>query len=682
MKNIHIFVPPLDENAGVLPITWAILKTYYEHRGSYREMFNWVEPNIWVINQPVDDIIADIAKNPPSVFGFGGYVWNINLCYEVSRRVKELWPDCVIVAGGPQPEYKTPGWFAEHPYIDIVVPADGEVPFTAILDRVAQGRKNWSTVPDVVLPAPGGSATRSLTTVPVKDFTWPASPILEQSSVLKKYIAQSRDQHKEVHLMWETNRGCPYQCTFCDWGGGIYTKVRLKPLEFVLAELDWVAENQVDYLNIVDANIGMFPRDVDIVRYLCELSKRTGYPHKLYTSNAKQNKDRVIEIQRMFKDANLLQECPIHVQDLSHEVLKHIRRIDVPWNKNLEHIRELHKHNIQTYLVSIMGLPGWTKEIFIADIDEICTHNLNYPRGFSFLLLPNSPAADPEYIDEHKIKTIRRSMDVWPVMLKDPGQATTGVRVVKNTRESRVEHVIETKWYSKEDLLECRTINGIVYAGETAGVLKYITRWLWLNQKVKYSDFYIDLYNNFFPKAGPTWRKLFDHFQNHMRHWYKDPNTYFEVDSPLLNNFPFRMNPELYWAFHSICFHSELHNELSQYLVQRYTNHEEFVDIIRYNNFVIIDLDYNSEQGRTETFEYNWSNFLSTGQTLKHSVTCQVTDQTFYYGSLEGTPHLMQWHRTTDPEKRALDFFYTVGYGIKSPRFFNKINNLAPVDQK
>ena len=35
-----------------------------------------------------------------------------------------------------------------------------------------------------------------------------------------------RDDNVEWVASWETNRGCPYPCTFCDWGSATNTKLR------------------------------------------------------------------------------------------------------------------------------------------------------------------------------------------------------------------------------------------------------------------------------------------------------------------------------------------------------------------------------------------------------------------------------------------------------------------------
>jgi radical SAM superfamily enzyme YgiQ (UPF0313 family) len=43
-------------------------------------------------------------------------------------------------------------------------------------------------------------------------------------------------------VLWETNRGCPFQCTFCDWGSATAAKVNQFELDRLLREVDWFAE--------------------------------------------------------------------------------------------------------------------------------------------------------------------------------------------------------------------------------------------------------------------------------------------------------------------------------------------------------------------------------------------------------------------------------------------------------
>jgi hypothetical protein len=63
--------------------------------------------------------------------------------------------------------------------------------------------------------------------------------------------------------IYETTRGCPYKCTYCDWGGGTFTKVVKKPLETIFAEIEFLCANKIEYFFVADANFGIYKEDVD-----------------------------------------------------------------------------------------------------------------------------------------------------------------------------------------------------------------------------------------------------------------------------------------------------------------------------------------------------------------------------------------------------------------------------------
>ena len=47
----------------------------------------------------------------------------------------------------------------------------------------------------------------------------------------------------------ETNRGCPFLCTYCFWGrGGINRKIKFFSLERIKQEIDWCGKHRVLYV--------------------------------------------------------------------------------------------------------------------------------------------------------------------------------------------------------------------------------------------------------------------------------------------------------------------------------------------------------------------------------------------------------------------------------------------------
>jgi radical SAM superfamily enzyme YgiQ (UPF0313 family) len=72
-------------------------------------------------------------------------------------------------------------------------------------------------------------------------------------------------------LTIETSRGCPYKCSFCDWGGGTFTKTVKKDFSTVLDEISWAGEHKFDAISFTDANFGIFSIDKrDIIQHPIE----------------------------------------------------------------------------------------------------------------------------------------------------------------------------------------------------------------------------------------------------------------------------------------------------------------------------------------------------------------------------------------------------------------------------
>src|SRR5262249_30735181 len=91
--------------------------------------------------------------------------------------------------------------------------------------------------------------------------------ITDLDSIPSPYLTdwfQRQDAERWIAAIIETNRGCPYSCTFCDWGAATASKIRLFSTERVFAEIDWVSKNRIEVLWFADSNFGIFPRDIDI----------------------------------------------------------------------------------------------------------------------------------------------------------------------------------------------------------------------------------------------------------------------------------------------------------------------------------------------------------------------------------------------------------------------------------
>ena len=92
---------------------------------SYVQQFDWVNETfnlseLLFRRETPDELLNRI--DPPNIFCFSSYVWNYEYNKKIAQSIKENFPDCLIVFGGPQvtkfPEENN--FFEEHPYIDTV----------------------------------------------------------------------------------------------------------------------------------------------------------------------------------------------------------------------------------------------------------------------------------------------------------------------------------------------------------------------------------------------------------------------------------------------------------------------------------------------------------------------------------------------------------------------------------
>ncbi len=263
MKPLNVLISSINMNAfhAYLPYVWGILKTYADQDSILKEIVNWLDPINETETYDMDRLEIDYDLSNIDVLGVSCYAWGLQTQLNIIKRVKELNPNCLVVAGGPQPHWKDLDWLKKYPMIDIIVKQDGEIPFTKILSTIVAGEKDFSDIPGLIFLDDNGITVDTGSTELIKEFK--LSPWLEQKEFYKKCSIKYKEEGRFVSVFLESCRGCPYACTFCDWGSNIMSKVRLFDKEMIRQEIEWFAEIKIEYVWIVDANFGIIPQDVE-----------------------------------------------------------------------------------------------------------------------------------------------------------------------------------------------------------------------------------------------------------------------------------------------------------------------------------------------------------------------------------------------------------------------------------
>lgn len=213
-----------------------------------------------IFRDSIDDAAAKITE--PFLVAFSNYVWNVEYNKALAKRIKQLYPQCLILFGGHAvPQDKD--FLLREDYVDFLIFGEGEGPFLQLLLGLLDG--GVSSVEALVYKKDGvpvqnaGSGCMKLDELP--------SPYLDGTfdALIKKH------PDTDFLAVIETNRGCPNLCSFCDWCAG--RRVRTFPLERVFAEIDKLSEHRIEYCFCADSNFGLLERDKEIVDYLVESKK-------------------------------------------------------------------------------------------------------------------------------------------------------------------------------------------------------------------------------------------------------------------------------------------------------------------------------------------------------------------------------------------------------------------------
>lgn len=328
------------------------------------------------------------------IVGFSVYVWNEKMSLAIAKALKKEKPEVLIVFGGPQIPENPEGFLRENRFVDVVCHGEGEVPFLRILESFPS--RDWAGVPSVSHVNAAGDVVSTRRCDRIADLDSVPSPYVE--GVFEPLM--KANQHEQWIALWETNRGCPFSCTFCQWGSATQAKLYKYGMERLLKDVDWFSERRIEFVYCCDANFGILARDSDIVLRMAENKRRYGYPKAFSVQNTKNSSDRTQMIQRILGEAGMNKGVTLSLQSLNVDTLTAVKRQNI----SLESFYDLQKRftgdGVETYTDIILALPGETYETFVDGVSRVIESGQHNRIQFNNLtLLVNSELASEEQRD-------------------------------------------------------------------------------------------------------------------------------------------------------------------------------------------------------------------------------------------------------------------------------------------
>jgi len=509
MKRISLVQPnyqqgPKEFNAYYLPYSVGVLWSYIQQFPSLKESYT-LNHIMWS-REPMHQAVERLRND--DIVAFSAYVWNKNYNYELARQLKEINPNILIIFGGPEMPHTKKDVFVKLPFIDLIVRSEGEIIFKDLLEAFLVGAP-FDTIKGLTINQ-NGEAINTPDADRIQSLEDLPSPYL--TGIFDKVMAETTGV--EWNMTIETNRGCPYACTFCDWGSLTYNKVKKFSLEKVFAELEWAGKNKCGFVTFCDANFGMFvERDNLIADKLLEVQAKYGYPYSFSMAWAKDQKPEVFDIVfKIIKSPNYNQGLTVSVQSMDLDVLENIKRKNLSQHKIDKIFDICAKNNVPVYTEVILGLPGETKETWKKNLFDIFrAGNHTGINIFQAQLLENAEMN----LVQRKLYKIQ-SVPVYDYMSGSymAGEIAESVEVVKSTQSMPF-----------EDMMECLIFNWFIQTFHINGLTTYIARFLNKYKDIAYEDFYEELYqfvckDEWFAKEESTVTKHFIKWFNEGRIGY------------------------------------------------------------------------------------------------------------------------------------------------------------------
>lgn len=409
-----------------------------------------------------EKLCALLDEGPaPRVIGFSSYIWNFELGYRFAQVIKRHSPETVVIFGGPNypvspTEQKK--FLASHPAIDFYIIKEGEAAFANLVATLGTHGFDVAAVKEFDLPSVHSIAADGTVRLP-----GPADRIKDLTVIPSPYLTGRLDEFFDGRLMpiIQTNRGCPFTCTFCVEGTQYYNKIYRNAAEKTAAEIAYIGERMVPLrekgarqdLFIADSNFGMFKEDLDTCRVIAESRHSRNWPQYISVATGKNQKERVLEAARLLEGALRLAGS---VQSMDESVLKNIKRNNISFEQMIELALKSQETGAASYTELILALPGETRESHFNSISRLMDAGFPKINCYTLMLLPGSNMDEPEtretFAFEVKYRVFPRCFGHY---------RTLGEDVIAAEIE-RV--VVATSTMSFDDYVACRRMHLILYS--------------------------------------------------------------------------------------------------------------------------------------------------------------------------------------------------------------------------
>lgn len=381
-------------------------------KGWNKYRFSKNNKNIIYQGLNIKEIIQKVNRDQPDVVGLTWLFSAQNDCVnDTATAIKQVYPQTIIVVGGPHPSTNPEEILKDNPNIDIVVYGEGEITLKELLDRefrnlekikgiafrsnnqikINAPRPLIENLNQIPLPA------RNL--VPYQNYNkqnlyiflynrfrrWGIQPeknkslsaIVGSLPFLDKIYFSFHNQRRKTELLPVADliisRGCPNRCTFCAihnlWG----RRWRIRSAANVLQEIDELVNHyKIKHINIQDDNFNI---SKDRIIEICQGLAKRNYNLTITSGSGVYVPALDEEVLVWLKRAGFhtIKMC---IESGNQRVLDEIIKKRINLNHAAKMVKTCKKLGLKTEAAFMFGVPGET----IRDMKD----TLNYSKKVGF----------------------------------------------------------------------------------------------------------------------------------------------------------------------------------------------------------------------------------------------------------------------------------------------------------
>ena len=359
-----------------------------------------------------NEIIEAIKSSPPDMIGLSNYSWNSNLAEFIASVAKKYNPNVVTVQGGtnfPYDDESQKEWLLEKPATDIYTLLEGEQSCANIVQRVLDSNKDRQQIFNkeidgciFIKPETRFSSVQKILKGKILDR------IKDLNEIPSPYLNGMFDKFFDGKLtpFIETNRGCPFTCSFCHTGNGYHNKINKFTENRVKDEIDYIGKRAqkvgIVNLHLADVNFGMYETDRQTAKFLVKSKEEYNWPLMVMGTTGKNRKELVIDITNILGDMFAVNMA---TQSMDEQVLKNIKRKNIKIEAMIDINESLRKEGRATAGELIIPLPGESKESFVRGLNAMLNSNVSSVTIYTLMMLYGTEFKDPRYREEFGYKS-------------------------------------------------------------------------------------------------------------------------------------------------------------------------------------------------------------------------------------------------------------------------------------